>query len=151
MALHNFLLDLAFDFLILHNKTPVYRDVRQRRTRCHINWVLYLTVQRNPSRQGEYFFVILDYFIHLLLLGKETPCRGFGNCSDLPITFRLNHTEEKCFGMTNHLYALLNRDQRNCNIWDYLWYLVELISQSNNDTTGPRFINNMTLPHIWLS
>jgi hypothetical protein len=34
---------------------------------------------------------------------------------------------------------------------NYLWYLLELTPQSNNDTTGYRIINNMMLPHIWFS
>jgi hypothetical protein len=33
--------------------------------------------------------------------------------------------------------------------WNYLWYLVELTSQSNNDTTGSRLIEKMMFPHIW--
>ena len=37
------------------------------------------------------------------------------------------------------------------NIWNYLWYLVEMTPQSNNDTMGSRLINNMELPHIWLA
>jgi hypothetical protein len=34
---------------------------------------------------------------------------------------------------------------------NYLWYLLELTPQSNNDTTGYRIISNMMLPHIWFS
>jgi hypothetical protein len=34
---------------------------------------------------------------------------------------------------------------------NYLWYPVEMTSQSNNDTTGSRIIDNMTFPHIWLA
>jgi hypothetical protein len=37
------------------------------------------------------------------------------------------------------------------NSQNYLWYLVGMTLQSNNDTIGSRLINNMTLPHIWLS
>ena len=37
------------------------------------------------------------------------------------------------------------------NSRNYLWYLVELTPQSNNDTIGSRLINNMTFPHIWLA
>jgi hypothetical protein len=129
---------------------PIYRAIRKRGIEYQINWVIYLTVHRYPSRRGEYVFVVLDYFIHLLLLGRETPCRGFGSCSDLPVTFRLN-IQRKNILLRNHLYALLHRDQRDHSIWDCLQYPVELISQSNNDTTGPRFINNMVFPHIWLS
>jgi hypothetical protein len=33
----------------------------------------------------------------------------------------------------------------------YLWYLVELTPQSNNDTMGSRLINSMAFPHIWLA
>ena len=35
--------------------------------------------------------------------------------------------------------------------WNYLWYSVEMTSQSNNDTTRSRLINSMALPHIWLA
>jgi hypothetical protein len=34
---------------------------------------------------------------------------------------------------------------------NYLWYSVEMTPQGNNDTVGSRLINNMVLPHIWLS
>jgi hypothetical protein len=34
---------------------------------------------------------------------------------------------------------------------NYLWYPIELTSQSNNDSTGSRLINNTTSPHIWLA
>jgi hypothetical protein len=37
------------------------------------------------------------------------------------------------------------------NNTNYLWYPIELTSQSNNDTMGSRLIENMTSPHIWLS
>jgi hypothetical protein len=37
------------------------------------------------------------------------------------------------------------------NSWKYLWYSVEMTPKSNNYTTGPRLINNMVLPHIWLA
>jgi hypothetical protein len=35
--------------------------------------------------------------------------------------------------------------------WKYLWYLVEVTPQSNNDTMGSRLIDLMELPHIWLA
>jgi hypothetical protein len=34
---------------------------------------------------------------------------------------------------------------------NYLWYPIEMTSQSNNETTGSRFIDIMTSPHIWLA
>jgi hypothetical protein len=34
---------------------------------------------------------------------------------------------------------------------NYLWYFIELTTQSNNDTMGSRIIDNMTFPHIWLA
>jgi hypothetical protein len=34
---------------------------------------------------------------------------------------------------------------------NYLWYPIEMTSQSNNDTTGSRLIDNMMSPHIWLA
>jgi len=129
----------------------VYSTIRQRSIWCHINWVLYLIVHNHPSRWGKYVFVLLYYYVHLLLLCRETPCRGFGGCSDLSFTFQSNNTEEISLDVRVHLYTLLHGDQRDRNIWYFLRYLVELISQSNNDTMGPRFINNVMLPHIWFS
>jgi hypothetical protein len=67
------------------------------------------------------------------------------------VTFRSNHIEEKYPSLRNHLFSLLRRDERDRGIWDCLWYPVELISQSNNNTTRPRFINNKIFPHIWFS
>jgi hypothetical protein len=37
------------------------------------------------------------------------------------------------------------------NSQNYLWYLIEVITQSNNDTTGSRLIKIMAFPHIWLA
>jgi hypothetical protein len=37
------------------------------------------------------------------------------------------------------------------SIQNYLWYPVELTSQTNNDTTGSRLIKKMMVPHIWLA
>jgi hypothetical protein len=37
------------------------------------------------------------------------------------------------------------------NNQNYLWYPIELISQSNNNTTGSRIIDNMMSPHKWLA
>ena len=34
---------------------------------------------------------------------------------------------------------------------NYLWYPVELTSQSNNDTTRSRLIDILTFSHIWLA
>jgi hypothetical protein len=33
---------------------------------------------------------------------------------------------------------------------NYLWYPIELTSQSNNDTMWSRLIDIMVFPHIWL-
>jgi hypothetical protein len=120
VSLQNYLLNLVFDFFILHNKMPIYKAIRQRSIMCQINWVLYLTVHMHPSRRGEYVFVLLDYSVHLLLLGRETWCIGFGSWSDLSFTFRPNHIEKKSPSLRNHVSALLHRDQRDCIIWDCL-------------------------------
>jgi hypothetical protein len=37
------------------------------------------------------------------------------------------------------------------NTQNYLWYPIDLTSQSNNDTIGSRLIDNMTSPHVWLA
>jgi hypothetical protein len=49
--------------------------------------------------------------------------------------------------MRYYLVALFRWDTS----WNYLWYPVEITPQNNNETTGLRLINNMTLPHIWLA
>jgi hypothetical protein len=49
--------------------------------------------------------------------------------------------------MRNYLAALFLWN----NSQNYLWYPIEMTSQSNNDTTGSRIIDNMTFPHIWLA
>jgi hypothetical protein len=103
-----------------------------------------------PSRRGKHVFVLFYDLVHLLILCRETPCRGFGGCSDLLFTFRSNHKDDKYPNLRDHLSALLLRYLRDYISWDCLRYPIEFISQSNNDTTRPRFINNMTLPHIWL-
>jgi hypothetical protein len=37
------------------------------------------------------------------------------------------------------------------SIQNYLWYPIELTTQSNNDTTRSRLIENMSFPLIWLA
>ena len=63
----------------------------------------------------------------------------------------MNHEEEEFPIFRDDLLAFFHEDQGNYTSWDYLGYLVELDLQSNNDTTGPRLINNMVFPHIRLS
>jgi hypothetical protein len=49
--------------------------------------------------------------------------------------------------MRDYLVAFLG----GINSQNYLWYPIEMTSQSNNDTTRSRLIDNMTFPHIWLA
>jgi hypothetical protein len=49
--------------------------------------------------------------------------------------------------MRYYLEALFMWD----NSHNYLWYPVEMTPQNNNETMGSRFIDSMTLSHIWLS
>jgi hypothetical protein len=53
----------------------------------------------------------------------------------------------KFCSMRYYLAALFRWDSS----WNYLWYPIEMIPQSNNDTTGLRPIDSMALPHIWLA
>jgi hypothetical protein len=93
--------------------------------------------------------VLFYYIVHLLLLCRETSCKGFGSWSDLPFTFQPDHKEEKSLNLRNHLSPLLREDQRDYSSRDFLQYPIDLTSQS--DTTRPKFIKNMKLPHIWLT
>jgi hypothetical protein len=59
---------------------------------------------------------------------------------------RVNHEEEKLPCMRDDLATLLSRDQVNSTRWDYLGYPVQFPVQSNNNTTRPILIYNMTFP-----
>jgi hypothetical protein len=62
------------------------------------------------------------------------------------LTLRANHEEEKFPSLRDVLPALLGRDQGNITRRDCLRYLVQFPIQSNNNTTRPRLIYNMTFP-----
>jgi hypothetical protein len=48
--------------------------------------------------------------------------------------------EDKFPGLQNDLPALLSRDQRNGGRQSYLWYPVQLTTQSNNNTMRSKLI-----------
>jgi hypothetical protein len=62
------------------------------------------------------------------------------------LTLRENHEEDKFLGLRDDLPALLGRDQGNSTRRDCLGYPVQFHVQSNNNTTRPRLIYNMTFP-----
>jgi hypothetical protein len=62
------------------------------------------------------------------------------------LTLRVNHEEDKLLSLRDDLPTLLGRDQGNNTRWDYLGYPVQFPIQSNNNTTRPRLIYNMTFP-----
>jgi hypothetical protein len=73
--------------------------------------------------------------------------RGGPGCGcDLSLTLRANHEEEKFLGLRDDLLALLGKDQGNITRRDCLGYPVQFLVQSNNNTTRPRLIYNMTFP-----
>ena len=62
----------------------------------------------------------------------------------------MNHEEKKFIGVRDYLATLLFQDQGNYNSDNYLRYHVELASQSNNDSMGPKLLNDMMLAYIRL-
>jgi hypothetical protein len=71
--------------------------------------------------------------------GPECGC-------DLSLTLKVNHEEDKFMGLRDDLPALLGRDKGNNTRRDCLRYPIEFLVQSNNNTTRPRLIYNMTFP-----
>jgi hypothetical protein len=64
----------------------------------------------------------------------------------LSVILRANHEEGKLPHLRDDLPAFLSRDQGNNTRWDCLRYPVQFHVQSNNNTTRPRIIYNMTFP-----
>jgi len=65
---------------------------------------------------------------------------------DLSLILIENHEEEKLPLLRDDLPAFLSRDQGNSTRWDCLGYHVQFPVQSNNNTTRPILIYNMTFP-----
>jgi hypothetical protein len=66
--------------------------------------------------------------------------------SDTILILRENPEEEKLPRHRDDLPAFLGRDQGNITRWDCLWYPVQFLVQSNNNTARPRLIYNMVFP-----
>jgi hypothetical protein len=66
--------------------------------------------------------------------------------SDLSLILRVNHQEDKLTHLRDDLPALLGRDQGNITRWDFLWYPLQFIVQSNNHTGRPKIIYKITFP-----
>ena len=113
--------------------------------------MLDLKMERYFGKGSEDVLVCFNDLVHFSVSCRGTMCRG-GRCGrGLSFPFWTNHQEDEFVGLGDHLLALLSCDERDRGSGNYLWYPVALFSQSNNDTTRPRFIHNMTFPHIWLS
>jgi hypothetical protein len=65
---------------------------------------------------------------------------------DLSLILRVNYKKDKLPHLRDDLPALLSRAQGNSTRWDYLGYPVQFPVQSNNNTTRPRLIYNITFP-----
>jgi hypothetical protein len=55
---------------------------------------------------------------------------------------------KKFNGLRDYLLEILFRDHKTCSSWNYLWYLVEIASQRDNDTMRLGLINNMMFSKI---
>ena len=80
------------------------------------------------------------------MLCGEVNCRDPGCGCDIYLILRANHEEDKIPCLRDDLPALLSRDQGNSTRWDFLGYPIQFPVQSNNNTTRPRLIYNMTFP-----
>jgi hypothetical protein len=77
-------------------------------------------------------------------------CRDVGHSDpgcgcDLSLILRVNHEEEKLPCLRDDI-AFLSKDQGNNTRWDCLGYPLQFPVQSNNNTTMPILICNMTFP-----
>jgi len=94
----------------------------------------------------EGIFALCCTLVGLILLDRRCLGRGSSGWSIILFTFWTNCEEAKFFSMRYYLGTIFRWD----GSWNYLRYSVEMTSQSKNDTTRSRLINNMALPHIWL-
>jgi hypothetical protein len=76
----------------------------------------------------------------------EIDRRDPGCGCDLSLTLRENHEEDKLPHLRDDLSTFLSIDQGNSTRWNYLGYPIQFLVQSNNNTTRPRLIYNMTFP-----
>ena len=59
-----------------------------------------------------------------------------GRGHNILLSLRVNHKENKFPSVGNDLIAFLHNDQRDGGRQYYLWYPVQLITQSNNKVQG---------------
>jgi hypothetical protein len=111
-----------------------------------IDGVLDLVVQRYLSRSGEDIRAFFHDLIYFLFLCGEVSHRDPRSGCDISLILRENHKDDKLPHLRDDLPAFLIRDQGNNTRWDFLRYLVQFPIQSNNKTTRPRIIYNMTFP-----
>jgi hypothetical protein len=102
-----------------------------------------------PVGGGEDVLILLHDLIHLLFSCRGALSGGHGH--SLSLSLRANHRENKFPGLRNELTALFCSNQRDGGRRCYLWYLVQLIAQSDNKSTRPRLIHGMSLPQVWLA
>ena len=62
-----------------------------------------------------------------------------------------DHKEKKFTSLGNELIALLHGDKRDGGRWCYFLYLVQIITQSNNNNVRLRLIHNISLPQVCLT
>ena len=129
------LLNLPLDFIVLQSGVPIDWSIGQRCTWGQIDGVLDLKVQRHPCGGGEDVLILLHNLVHLLL-----SCGGAlsGGCGHrLFLSLRVYHQENKFPSFGNELTALFHSNQIDGSRQCYLRYLIQLISQGNNNGTGP--------------
>ena len=74
-----------------------------------------------------------------------------GHGHNILLSLRVNHKEDEFYGLGNDLTAFLPNDQRDGGRRCYLWYPIQLIFKSNNNSVSPTLIHVMSLPQVWLS
>jgi hypothetical protein len=89
------------------------------------------------------FVLFFHELVHLLLLHGEVLCRSHGCGGDLIFTLRENHEEDNFFVLGNDIPTFLSRDQINGGRQSYLWYHVQLSTQSNNNTVRSKLIKHV--------
>ena len=69
-----------------------------------------------------------------------------GRGHDLLLSLRADHQEKKLPDFGNEFTALFSSNQRDISRGWHLWYPVQIIYQSNNNSARPGLIHTMSLP-----
>jgi len=125
----------ALNFIVVQNGAPIDWSIGQRHTWGQIDGVLDMIVLRNPCGGGEDDLILLHDLVHLYLSCGGALFGGRGH--HLLLSLRAYHQENKFPSFVNELNTSFCSNQRDGSRWCYLWYLVQLISQSNNNNMGP--------------